>query len=161
MKTLLYKYLCGKCNTSFKSPGISGEIYGEFLLRSEKASEVAYLNAFKDSFFEEVGKIFDEVVKHKSIGNFVCSDIFQSIFSESCDLAEDGTKYRIDLQPLCPNCGSRKMSSWGPVKPVEYIAEDIKGVSHKHWATLTYDEKKLLVENAVTTYLAGRNDAIE
>ena len=51
------------------------------------------------------------------------------------------------------------LSSWGPVKPVEYIDEDIKSVSHKHWATLTYDEKKLLVENAVTTYLA--NDTIK
>lgn len=154
MRTQLYKYLCGKCNTSFKSPGISGELYGEFLLWSEKNSEVAYLNAVKDPFFEEVEKIFDEVIKYKSIGSCDCVDMFQAVFSESCDTAIDGTKFRIDLQPICPNCGSRELSSWGPVKPIEYTTEDIKSVSHKHWATLTYEKKKLLIESAVTAYLA-------
>ena len=45
----------------------------------------------------------NEIVKKNDRFNDV--DLFQSMFSISCDMANDGSQYKIGLMPVCPNCG--------------------------------------------------------
>jgi hypothetical protein len=152
MRPLLYKFRCEKCNSTFKSPGVSEEAYGEFMMRSEFTREPAYLNAFDDNVFKEVEALFDEIIKRKTLGKVDDVTVFQFIFSASCDLAGDGSKYRIGVLPTCPNCGAGEMA-WSLTNPIEYFAEDIPPVTHKTWSKLTDKEKRSIIERELNEYL--------
>lgn len=149
---ILFRYHCGSCDFTFKVPELS-EAYGEFIMRSNKTDDSVYLNSFDDMVFDEVANLFktNEVVKNTH--KLDDADFFQSIFSISCDLASDGSQYQIGLMPVCPNCGSRNMISWGPTNPPEFLAEEMKTVKHECWNKLTDEEKRNLLNEAVKTYL--------
>ena len=107
--------------------------------------------------FNEVEKLFDHVIQSKETGKLDQVDIFQSIFSVSCDLANDESQYQIGLNPVCPNCHSRDMAAWQETNPPEYDKEDIKFVTHEVWNKLTYEEKLVLVDKAINNYLSEKS----
>lgn len=149
---ILYHYRCGCCDFTFKVPELP-EVYGEFIMRSNKANDSVYLNSFNDKVFDEVEYLFKTNEMVKNTDRLNDPDFFQSIFSISCDLASDGSQYQIGLMPVCPNCDSRDMASWGPTNPPEFLAEDIKSVKHEYWNKLTDEEKRDLLNEAIKTYL--------
>lgn len=153
MKLLLFYYECKKCNSTFKSPGLIGDAYGEFLMRS-KSGKIVYLNSFKDPIFEEFESLFKEVKsKNIEINKANEVNIFQNVFSIACDIACDGTLYSIRNKPVCVNCGDANIGSWGPTDPAEYIDKDIKSVTHEHWVKLKIEEKKILLRKRLMIIL--------
>jgi hypothetical protein len=152
MKPILYNYRCESCDFTFKVPEIT-EAYGEFIMHSDKTNESVYLSGFDDKVFTEVIKLYENNEIVKNTGRVYDAELFQSIFSVSCDLADDGGQYQIRIMPLCPNCGSRKMASWGPTNPAEYSKEDIKPVTHEKWSKLTDIEKQDLIDKAIENHL--------
>ena len=89
MKIILYNYNCGSCGFTFKVPELT-ELYGEFIMRSSKTNDLVYLNAFTDKIFDEIADLFKDNEIIKSTNRLNDSDLFQSIFSVSCDLASEG-----------------------------------------------------------------------
>lgn len=125
-----------------------------------KKNKILYLNAFDDSVFSEVGVIFTKIMEDfKKINKFNESDVFQTIFSVSCDqgTGSDENSYCIMRKPTCPYCGKENVGCWGSTEPPEYIEQDIKLVTHEHWNTLTEQEKYDAVYQATTDYFLKEN----
>ena len=152
MKQMLYNFRCDSCGSRFKAPEIT-EVYGGFIMRSNHINDSVYLNSLDDKVFDEMETLFksNEIVKNN--GRLNDTDLFQSLFSISCDLASDGSQYQIGLFPICPNCGSRNMASWGRTHPLELTEEDMEPVKHENWNKLTDMEKRNLFNEAIKTYL--------
>ena len=154
MKLHLFHYECKNCGITFKAPQIPGTPYGEFLMRNQ-SGDLVYLNACQDSVFDETQKLFKEIkLKFKEIYHTNESDVFQNIFSVTCDISSDNTFFNIMQKPLCPTCGKFEVElSWGPTNPPEYIEKNIAPVTHAHWNKLTEKEKKILISDAIDSYL--------
>lgn len=153
MKPILYDYRCECCDFTFKVPEMIDEAYGEFIMRSDKTNESVYLNSFVDIVFDEIENLYKNNELVKNTGRLDDKELFQSIYSISCDLANDGGQYQLNLMPLCPNCGSRNMATWGPTYPFEFPMEGLKPVTHEKWNKLTTKEKQDLFDEALKTYL--------
>jgi len=156
MKALLFNYRCGECNTVTKAPGLSDMGYGEFIMFNRTGSSV-YLNSFQDSIFGEFETLFTEIRKNfNEINEKNVANIFQTIFSITCDPSPDGSRYSITEFPLCKKCGSKKMASWGPAKPCEFTG-DMKSPVHEEWSRLSAAEKRQKVEEAIERFLVDKD----
>jgi chloramphenicol O-acetyltransferase len=103
MKLILFYYVCRNCDCNFKSPQLPEYTYGEFLMRT-KNGDLIYLDSLKDSTFDEMGKIFDEIKSRYNVTSLDESDIFQDIYSVACDKNQDGHTY-IPITPQDANKG--------------------------------------------------------
>lgn len=158
MHLLLYVYKCFNCGGEFKLPHLRGIPYGEFLFRSEKGN-LAYLNALEDPYFEGISTVFGASKYMSSRENdSVTSTVFHSIYGVICDPASDGSQYKIDPLPICPNCGADHHFSRTPTHPAEWIEMDVPNVSYHHWNTLSPDEKQNLIEKAIEEFLKENPD---
>lgn len=157
MKLQLFQYECKNCGHNFKSPQLIGNPYGEFLMRNEKG-DILYLNSFSDPIFDEVEGLFKESkIKIRLIKQEDRINLFQKLFSISCDPDIDGSLYGIGQKPKCPYCGQVKIGHWGPTNPSEYVDIDIKPVTHNAWNQLSKKEKKERIDTAIDQYLNNAN----
>src|SRR3990167_5444158 len=132
MKALLFNYLCAECNTVTKAPGLPDMAYGEFIMFNSSGDSV-YLNSFQDPIFDEFEIVFKEKIKNfDAINEKNATNIFQTIFSITCDPSPDGSKYSITAFPTCKGCGSKKMASWGPTNPPEFT-DKARLPTHEDW----------------------------
>ena len=155
MKFEIFKYKCKTCNTTFTSPSFPGEIYGILPLRTQ-SSETAYISVGEPcQEFDEVSKIVDNNPLLKGFNDSQIANIFQEIFGQvACDLSPLGETYHMDHLPYCPNCGSDKVSSKGPIEPIEMTQDDIPSVTHKIWHQLSQQQKQERVDTAIKEFLA-------
>jgi hypothetical protein len=115
-------------------------VHNEFVLYSESKSICAYLDTTEDMVFLETAyriRQFNEKSKLK-LSDFEVNEIIESAFSITCDIAPDGSVYRIGLLPKCPNCGEREGISWS-ISPSSFVYLPI--VSHELWEGLRQNEK--------------------
>lgn len=157
MKLQNYLYQCNKCKNKFKAPELLGEPYGEFLLRT-KTGEIEYLFAIDSSEFLEVGNIVDKFLENTGISELGRAKVLHQLFGITCDLASDGTEYKIGGKPICPKCGSNEMYSWEPIYPVEIVEVDVPHVTHERWNKLSDVEKQSKIEEAVKRVLADKDN---
>ena len=118
MSLILYSFQCAGCSTVFLAPGVSGD-YGEFVMRSLRTRQPAYLNAIHDSVYSEVDELLEELGAYQGKKLLQRAEILQGIFGLACDSARDGSELRIGIMPRCPACSSDKMASWSPAEPVQ------------------------------------------
>lgn len=143
-----YSMLWGKC----RSCGAEFEMIGEsvledgLILLSEKTLYPAQIKWNKDPFFYEVGKIVDEIAKHKGYSPGKLGDVFQKIFGQLCDLAPDGSQYNMTEVTHCPYCASNQVD-WGPFEPPIVKELEIEDVPHTIWDELTKEEKVAKVKH--------------
>ena len=159
MKLQNYKYVCKSCAKTFKSANLSENHYAEFLMRT-KTGKMAYLFAIGDEVFSKIKHQFESMPKLKNIDTLARVTILHQIFCITCDLANDGTEYKIGGKPICPKCGSNKMYSWESIYPPEMVEMNVPHVTHDRWNKLTDAEKKSKIEEAVERVLAN-NDNLE
>ncbi len=149
MQLFRWKCTC-ECGNTFETLELDDEFsYGEFILRNSK-DELRYLFAPEDKAFAELIKIVEEnkaITPQTNLSLIVSLE--QRIFAITCDKAEDGSAFEMNLNPLCPKCGSRKVVNWQQIRPIKPVEVDIKAVSHLHWDSLSQAEKKSLVEDAL------------
>ena len=157
MKTLLFNYRCAKCNTITKAPGLPDMAYGEFIMFNSSGDSV-YLNAFHDFIFNEFENLFNEQSKNfQAINEKKLINIFQKIFSITCDSSPDGSSYIITNSPACEECGSKKMASWGPTNPIEYT-NDLASPTHEEWNKLSEAEKRIRIKEAIEKELGNKDN---
>ncbi|MCX7122036.1 MAG: hypothetical protein NTZ67_09760 [Gammaproteobacteria bacterium] len=154
MKLHLYYYECNNCKNIFKSPQLSGNPYGEFLMRST-AGDIVYLDSFKDKVFDEIETFFKKTAKADQLQN---TAFFQEIFSVVCDVDYDGFVYRIRQKPPCPKCGKINIGHWGPTNPPEIIDVDVPIVTHEKWNKLSESEKKSRINDAIEKLSKNKDD---
>lgn len=142
MKLQLVKYKCAQCKSEFKVPHLRSGAYGEFLLRST-SGEVAYLDAMKDSTYDEV---FDLIKSHRKIAhqspNKLAEILRRSYGHIACDKDNQGEHFAIGTSPICPVCKSQDMEYWEVLEPPEFINENIDPVTHNDWNNLSTLQKK-------------------
>lgn len=148
MRLLLYRYRCGNCGFAFKTPDLGDMSYGDFLLRSDN-NDMVYLKALKSKEFSEVSSIIGSLPEYNSKAKQERSKILHKVFGFACDDAPDGTKYQITNFPLCPQCKSHKMASWGPTFPEEFVDLDLPSPTYFHWDGLNPEEKKQLIRSSL------------
>ena len=127
-----------------------------------KKNEILYLNAFDDEVFNEVSIICKRILRiFKHLSDLERSDVFQTIFSVACDggTGSDENSYCIMRKPTCPYCGQENVGCWNPTEPPEYIDEDVKPVTHKHWSKLTKQQKYGAIYQAMTDYFSKENSS--
>ena len=165
MKLFLWQYNC-VCGNVFESPGLDEFCYGEFLLRND-SNEVRYLNTFSDPLFDEIATLIKCNDNVKNRENINLRSLIQSILSIAIDLSSNGSPFKIGEKEKCPKCNSTKRVSWGQIYPVIVVDTDITEVTHNHWNSLSSEDKKSLVNEAilmrlliklvnVVVYLRGR-----
>jgi hypothetical protein len=150
LKLIMYEYICKRCNISYKTPGLSLNSYGEFLMRSIGGSFV-YLDAISDPVFAELEELIREVCTSKKLNESQYSDLIQSLFGLTCDLDPEDNEYSIMNRPICPNCGFNEPSCWDEVYPYEFVDMNVPVVTHNHWEKLTKLEKLNLLRKAIDT----------
>ena len=147
MKLEKYKYRCSN-NHVFEADHLAGEfIYGEFLLRSEKTDEEAYLNAINDKSFNELASMINNNISLKGKDELQRADILQEIFGICCDPAKDGSVFQIKIKPKCQICGTREVALVGPFNLPMFVEKKIPHVTHVKWNSLSVADKKELLEN--------------
>lgn len=154
MKTLLYRYICSKCEEKFNAPGVSDFSYGQFIMFSESGFYSAYLDALSDPVYSEMDHIIKTIPPIIEMGEDFQADFFQNVFSITCDLAPDEGLYCIGKQPACPVCHSQKMKSWEPTDPQEYA--DTPSVTHIEWERLTNADKRKKIETFFINYQGSK-----
>jgi len=78
--------------------------------------------------------------------------VFQWIYKIVCDASLSGLTYSISQPPRCPKCHSHKMSWWKETYPPRFGEEDLPVVTHKHWDSLSLEEKRQAVIQAIEDY---------
>ena len=147
MSAILYNYVCALCGTKFQASGVPEMSYGEFVLRTISGEE-AYLEAITNEAFNEVAR---GVRAHPSLAGTDQSesgDVAQKVFGVACDLSPCGQRYYIDLNPICPNCSSQEMASWGELHPQQ--PSPIPSVTQTRWALMDGAEKADVINKAIS-----------
>jgi hypothetical protein len=150
MILILIKYTCKRCETTYKTPGLSLNSYGEFLMRSIGGSFV-YLDAISDPVFAEMDELLREVCNSKKLNESQYSGLLKNFFGLACDLDSEGNEYGIKNRPICPNCGFNEPSFWDEVYPYEFVDMNVPIVTHNRWEKLTKLEKLNLLRKAIDT----------
>ncbi len=132
MRLPLYTFKCANCGNESTAPVLS--VYGMFALRSDKAEHTAYCNAIEDSVFQECAEFVRDLVSETER-----VDATQYAFGATCDLAPDGTRFRIGRRPTCPSCGYR-YTSWRPADPPATV--EVSSVTHCEWSQLSLAERR-------------------
>jgi hypothetical protein len=151
MSAITYLFKCANCGAEFMAPEVPGDSYGLFVMRAESTDDAAYLDAHNDDAFLESF----ELVKHNTLVVGLTVEkrgaLQQAVFSTTCDPASDGKPFRIGLLPRCASCGSRRMESWEPVRPIQ--SWSLLPVKHTIWNAKTPTEKAAAIDQAVRLYL--------
>lgn len=137
----------GKCENGheFAAPGLPDGSYGEFILTSDRNGDAAYLDAMSDETFDEVARfVRDRRTPPKD--ELQRGALVQQIFSATCDLADDGSSYRIEGRPRCTTCGSRVLREWFPTNPP--VRVEVPPVTHEGWKRLRGEERRRILEEA-------------
>lgn len=152
MNLQLYVYNCGNCGNAFKLPEFSGDLYGEFLMRSA-TGEIVYLSSFTDAVFQEVEELFDKNKVLEDMDKMTRAKIFHKVFGVVCDPASDNSNYQIGRDPLCPNCRSNTSLSWHPTNPPELIDIQVSSATHNEWNKLNGARKREILDNEIQSLL--------
>ena len=114
----------------------------------------ALLNAVSDPVYQEVCDIVSSIPEISQKSDIEKSDIIQSVFSLACDVSSENERYKIDLMPRCPSCGSHDMASWEMATPQDSI--ELEHVTHAYWNSLTSDEKQKLIDSFIKDLAEGQ-----
>lgn len=146
MKLQLFKYYCATCGTTTLAPELTGDVYGCFLLRSRVSGELAYVEALSDSVYHETEQILEAIPGYRKLNKFGRADALRAVFGCTCDLAQDGSYFKIGAEPICEGCGAlSSMASWEATEPPEYVEKQIPHVTHYEWHNMEINEKQRLV----------------
>lgn len=146
-KLMLFEYRCASCGHAHRAPALPPGSYGEFLLRSEGNGTEALLNALSDPVYDEVDGIIQRHPKLRGLTRNQQAQVLRLVFGVSCDLDEDGSLFRIGLNPRCPICGNRDITFWQATEPPIVIEKDLPLVTHENWQKLGPTQKKQLVNS--------------
>lgn len=142
----MYKYKCASCGTVFHASGAPEMSYGEFVLRSD-AGEEAFLEAVTNNAFNDVANIVRAHPSLKGASQARSGDVAQRIFGLTCDSSPSGRPFHIEMNPTCPDCSSRQMTSWREVMPQQ--TTDIPMVTHHRWDQMNQKEKEMFINKAI------------
>ena len=143
---IMWKYRCGGCGTWYQHHDALPEAYGQFLMRSEDGLSERILFAPIDPVLKEVGRLVRAEPAVQRLSERNQSHIVQLVFSVACDVAENGSPFRMSGFPPCPQCGSRNPAAWDTVQPGAVVDVEVPSVTHQHWSTLNETEKRNLVK---------------
>lgn len=153
MKLQIYRFKCGQCGVEFKSPKTIVGGYGEFMLRSVGAGEIAYLNALEDKTYDEVEGLLRTNSRIAGKGDNAYADILQNTYGDiACDVDQTGESFRIGALPKCPQCGVENILSWEEIVPPEFVDKRLSPVTHSEWDGLSYKEKEGVVDQALQKF---------
>ena len=151
MRLQIFEYQCEPSGHVFRAPELPADSYGEFLLRNETGTAMAYVNAIADPTYKEVDLLLQ---RHPSLDGAPPNrraDILRRIYGTvACDPDAEGRPFCIGQHPQCPVCSSPKMKSWQEVQPVEFVDLDVPAATHLLWSTLTEDQKAGRVNSALS-----------
>jgi hypothetical protein len=141
MKLELVKYTCANCASSFDAPALGEGVYGEFLL-SSKNGQVAYLNVFADSTYEQLSNMLSSHLKTAALQPLERAKILRCMYGGlTCDFDDENSPFEIDAHPPCTCCRSQHMTSWEFKNPPEIVDVPIQPVTHHRWSMLSNSEK--------------------
>lgn len=147
MNAIVYLFRCSGCGVTFKAPETPEFSYGLFVMRTRESDWSAYLNAVEDSSFRESY----ELLKHNWLADGKSAaelgGLQQQVFGDVCDKHPRGESFAIGLLPKCPSCGSRRMESWEPLRPIQEWP--LPSVTHETWDHLTPPEKRGVIDRAL------------
>jgi len=159
MKYQNFIYRCAKCQHSFKASGISGFLYGLFIMRSPETGEEVLLDAIEDPVYNEVSDILEIEFSTSEIDNFDSASVLQEIFGIACDPDSKENLFKIGGIPKCPQCGSDEVAFWEAPEPPEMVEKQIPSVTHNKWNALDHNQKVNLIREALLS-LADRTKSI-
>ena len=146
MRLHIFKFTCGNCGCDFKSPKMSFDTYGEFLLRNNEG-DLAYLDGISDPVYQEVEDLLKQLPALQNKSAVVLAEFLRKVFGVACDPDAKGNLFSIGGDPVCPSCGERNASYWEATEPPEYLEIELPAVTHKKWFRLSEPEKLSLLAN--------------
>lgn len=150
MRLQVVRFKCGSCHEWFEATRISELAYGEFLLRSKDGRSVAYLDALRDTVFEEVDGLLLREPRTGRLSDFERADVLHAVFGVACDPDENGDAYQGGTDPACPNCGRRNIEYWEAADPPRYVEAEVPPVTHHNWARLEPQAREKLIRDSIS-----------
>jgi hypothetical protein len=142
MRLQIFEFKCEPSGHEFRAPELPLGAYGEFLLRAEEGTALAYLNALADPTYKEVGALLEKKPGMDRATPNRRAEILRHIYGAvACDPDSGGRPFKIGQRPTCPVCSSSTMRSWQEVYPAEYIDLDVPPVTHRLWQSLSEEQK--------------------
>ncbi|NOZ13819.1 MAG: hypothetical protein GXO69_09280 [Acidobacteria bacterium] len=146
-KYLLFRGECETCG--FKTEMLSNRNDDVTrLLLSERTFKPALFYYDEDPMYDEVSALVKKIVVGLELDEMQKVDIFFEIFGSLCDLAPDGSEYRISEIFRCPKCESCDFGC-DPTEPPKYAEAEPPKVKHEYWDSLSNDERRMLVVNRI------------
>lgn len=153
MSAIAFIYKCADCGSEFEAAGLSDFTYGLFVMRTED-SQQAFLDAISDAVFEESSEMVERHPQVIGLKPHELGKLTQAVFAVTCDKTLDGGSYEIGMPPKCPSCGSHKMASWQPLRPIRDWP--LPSVEHQTWNAKSAPEKIVAIDTAIRRFLAIR-----
>jgi hypothetical protein len=146
LNLIMWVYECERCGTRFERPDLPENVYGHALMISDTGA-TAYIDLLESPTFDEVSEMVDTHMPTSD--EWARADAMPKVFSVACDRAPDGSIYRCNRMPLCPNCGSQAMRNWQPKDPVQRVQCEVAVVTHHGWNSLSPGDKNDKVREAL------------
>ena len=135
---------CAKCGKVFRALH-QPQDYGITAFVSSRG-RVAVAVADEDAVWQEAGTLFDAAVGARN--DHETARCFPYLFSRTVDEI-DGERLYIWGRVPCPQCGSFERTASGPIEPPEFVDVEAEPVTHHRWATLSAEEKRRQVQEAM------------
>lgn len=147
MKITFFEAKCNECGLLFDTPLLSDFSYGDFIATSENGAFVAYLNALEEPSVEEIRLLFDKLFKRYGLklNEISC---FHFVVGKCSDMIE-GQEMRIDIGPICPDCGSKSIN-YNNLRVVR--TRNVENLSFTSFIGLSDDEKNSLIKESIIQF---------
>lgn len=137
----VHRSACIACGTSSEQLLLSDFQYGERFFYSPDGRVCVYMNYLDEPAVQEISRLFDEIVEHGR------PDLFGAVVVAMADPLEGIALDPNRTAPSCPRCGSQGLHT--EPQPFKTARVVVPVLSYQTWMTLTPEQKKALVREAV------------
>ena len=142
----VFEERCAKCGKVFRALHQSPHDYGIAAFVGAQG-RVAIAVADDDPVWNEAEILLD-AARDRPRSDHETAYCFAHLFNRTVDEIDGERLYMWGRVP-CPQCGSFERVASGPIEPPEFVDVDAEPVTHHRWATLSAEEKRRHVEEAM------------
>jgi hypothetical protein len=137
---------CAKCGKVFRALRQSPHDYGIAAFVSERG-RVAIAVADDDIAWQEAATLLNAATDRPR-SDYESANCFPHLFNRTVDEIDGERLYMWGDVP-CPQCGSFERAASGLIEPPEFVNVNAEAVTHHRWRSLSAEEKRRQVDEAM------------
>lgn len=144
--------VCEECGERYTTLHLPEGTYGPLLLWATD-EEMRLLDPEEDEAWEEVERLADRFLENRPLDTRVKVEAFYRALEVATDLSSGGKPFTVWGRRPCTACGSYRCADFGPISPPQLVHVELSAPTHRHWASLSPEEKERTVRQAIVLHL--------